>query len=139
MFAAAMTPAVQATGAAIARATPVMLRTASFAAVITASGYVNYVLNKEIIDPFVQRRLERLSGWIDRRSIRVVTRRKARNAPLVQAEIDRQAAEGLLIVPAAVRRRTPGVTPPVQPTTVDGEATPAEAVLSAVDPAVATA
>ena len=138
MFAAAMTPAVQATGAAIARATPVVLRTARFAAVITASGYVNYVLNKEIIDPFVQRRLERLSGWIDRRSMRVVTRRKARNAPLVQAEIDRQAAEGLLIVPSAVRRRTPGVTP-VRPTTVEGEATPAEVLVSAVDPAAATA
>ena len=138
MFAAAMTPAIQATGAVIVRAAPAVLRTTGVGLLITASSYASYVLNKEIIDPFVQRRLERLSGWIDRRSMRVITRRKARNAPLVQAEIDRQAAEGLLIVPAAVRRRTHGVTP-VQPTTVDGEATPAEAVLSAVDPAAATA
>lgn len=116
MFTAAITPAFRAAGTTIARVAPDVLRFAGTASLLTVSSYCSYVVNKEIIDPFVTRQTAKFAHWSDRRAVRIAARRKARYALMTDAELAAEVEHPRMAnVPAATRRRA------AQPQTVEGE------------------
>jgi hypothetical protein len=115
----ALTPALQAAGATIVRVSPHVARFAGVAAVVTTVSYVDYRINRDVIDPFVERQSAKLARRADRRAARIAALRRERFMTMTIAEFDRKVAaeveRRMTDIPAATRRRT------VRPDTVAGE------------------
>ena len=74
----ALTPALQAAGATIVRVSPHVARFAGVAAVVTTVSYVDYRINRDVIDPFVERQSAKLARRADRRAARIAALRRER-------------------------------------------------------------
>ena len=106
----ALTPALQAAGATIVRVSPHVARFAGVAAVVTTVSYVDYRINRDVIDPFVERQSAKLARRADRRAARIAALRRERFMTMTIAEFDRKVAaeveRRMTDIPAATRRRT---------------------------------
>jgi hypothetical protein len=128
----AMGPALQATGAALARSVPYVARYVGYSAMAAGVSYASWKFNKGVVDPVVEKYAGKFADWRERREYAAEARVRERRERWYQsdrffeAELERRIKAGEFI-----RRRNAPKSPSASPSA--GPSLEGEAVKETVD------